>query len=70
MKEYSIPSTFYEISIFYRICEKICHNIFIVFPEFMDKIDLNIKLGDKAKYKKNLNFDFEKELEMIEKKMK
>lgn len=69
IKEYSIPSTFYEISIFYKICEKICHNIFIVFPEFVVKVDLDIKLGDKVRYKRNLNFDFEEELEMIEKNM-
>jgi len=70
MTEYSIPNSFNEIFIFYKICEKICHNIFNVFPEFIEKIDLNIKLGDKVKYKKNLNLDFEKELELIEQKMK
>lgn len=67
--EYKIPDTLEEKIVFYQICQKMTQNIFSEFVEIRNNFDWDFRLIHKLKVTKNLNFDFDRELMLIDKNM-
>lgn len=67
--KYNIPDTIEEKILFQNIVVKMCNNIFEEFSEIRDSFDYSFNLGKKLEVISNVEFDLERELELVEENM-